>query len=51
MPIFSGVKTTGLNPNFSFSNDVVLAGCIIVLRDPIPGIARTNLHMRLALSV
>lgn len=51
MPIFSGVETTGLDPNFGFSNDMVLAGGIIVLGDSVPRISRSGLHVRLSLRV
>lgn len=51
MPIFSRVDTARLDPDLGFSNDMVLAGGIVVLGDSVPGVARPGLHVRLALSV
>lgn len=51
MPIFSGVETAGLDPDFGFSNNMVLAGGIVVLGDSVPGVARSGLHVRLPLRV
>lgn len=51
MPIISGVDTARLDPDFGFSNDMVLAGGIVVFGDSVPGVARPGLHVRLALGV